>query len=309
MSGGEAALAGLAFLWGASWGSFANVVAWRLPRGVSIVRPASHCPACESPVPWWGNLPVLGWCLVGGRCRSCRNPVSARYPLVEAVVGVAALAIWLRLVARAGPDGAWTAGDPGLEVFVPFVLATCFVAGLVALSLIDLAWFLLPDSLTLSLTVLGLGAAAASPGPPTLAEAALGAVLGGGLPAAVMVVWLLLTGRDGLGGGDWKLLAAVGAWLGPASIPFVLGAGAIQGLATALLFRRDFAVAELPPLPGEGPEEEPEDEPEDEPEATAQPEAAARPFMRLAVPFGPFLALAAFEWLLFGDDLLALAKG
>jgi leader peptidase (prepilin peptidase)/N-methyltransferase len=298
MSGGEAALAGLAFCWGASWGSFANVVAWRLPRGASIVRPGSRCPACEAPVPWWGNLPVLGWFLVRGACRGCQTPVSARYPLVEAVVGVAALALWLRLVERAGGAGLWAAGSPGLEVFVPFVLGTCFVAGLVTLTLIDLAWFLLPDSLTLPLALLGLGAAAASPGSPTLAEAALGAVLGGALPALVMVLWLWLTGRDGLGGGDWKLLGAIGAWLGPAAIPFVLGAGAVQGLLTAVLFRRDFAVAELPPLPDE--------------EAPASGDAAApgdAPFLRLAVPFGPFLALAAFEWLLWGDDLVALARG
>ncbi len=298
MSGGEAALAGLAFCWGASWGSFANVVAWRLPRGVSVVRPGSSCPSCGAPVPVWANLPVLGWFLVGGACRSCRTPISLRYPLVEAVVGIAALAIWLDLVAQAGPDGAWTARSPGLEVFVPFVLRTAFVAALIALTLIDLVWFLLPDSLTLPLILLGLGAAAATPLSPTLGEAALGAVLGGALPALVMVLWLVLTGRDGLGGGDWKLLAAIGAWLGPTAIPFVLGAGALQGLLTAIMFRRDFAVAELPPLPDETAPQEPSGSADGVP-----------PFMRLAVPFGPFLALAAFEWLLWGDAILAAARG
>jgi leader peptidase (prepilin peptidase)/N-methyltransferase len=319
MSGGEAALAVLAFGWGASWGSFANVVAWRLPRGASLVRPGSACPSCGSAVPVRGNVPVLGWALVRGRCRACRTPISLRYPLVELAVGLGALALWLRLV---GPDAAHlTAGEAGLRVFVPFVLQTAFVAALVALTLIDLAWFLLPDRLTWPLLALGLAAAAASPLSPTLTESAVGAVVGGALPAAVMVLWLTLTGRDGLGGGDWKLLGAIGAWLGPESIPFVLGAGAIQGLVTALLFRRDFAVAELPALPGEAPppplgpspgaladSEAPIERAPAGPTAAVD-ETSSPSFMRLAVPFGPFLALSALEWLLWGERLRAALPG
>jgi len=292
---GEWLFAALAFLWGASWGSFVNVVAWRVPHGLSVVKPASSCPACQTPIRWYHNLPVLGWFLVRGRCAACGVAISRRYPLVEFTMGVAGLAFWV-LLRSEDPRPA----DFLLDAIIPFVLHVIFIAGLLALTLIDLDWFLLPDSLTIPLLVLGLLASVASPRAPDATEAALGVVIGGVVPAVVMWLYLLLTGRSGLGGGDWKLLAAIGAWLGVIAVPFVLGAAAIQGLLTALVFRRDFAVVDLPALPDEEVAPKKEPGPETTPEAT--------PFLRLAVPFGPFLALAAFEWLLFGDALTALAR-
>jgi leader peptidase (prepilin peptidase)/N-methyltransferase len=294
---GEVIFAVLAFFWGASWGSFANVVAWRLPEGRSIVRPSSACPACGAPIRWYHNLPVLGWLLLRGRCADCGVGISVRYPLVELTTGALALAFWLLLRAETPVPA-----DFMLDAIVPFVLHVLFIAALVVLTLIDLDWFLLPDRLTLPLVLLGLLAAVASPRPPDALGAALGVAVGGLVPAVIMWAWLAATGRDGLGGGDWKLLAGIGAWLGVEAVPFVLGAGAIQGLVVALAFRRDFAVAELPPLPGEA---DPEGDAPGAEAEVAPEEAAPTPFMRLAVPFGPFLALAAAEWLLFGRDILA----
>lgn len=284
----------VAFL-GASLGSFANVVAYRVPLGRSVVRPASSCPACGTKVPWWGNVPVLGWLLVRGRCVACGVSISGRYPLVELALGLLAVALWLSLAG--GPELVPGARLP--RVLVPFVLQLVFIGALVALTLIDLDWFLLPDAITLPLTGLGLCAALAippAPGPalatsPTVLAAALGAALGALVPWVLMRLYGALTGREGLGGGDWKLLMAIGAWLGVGGLPFVVFAGSLQGLVAALAFRRDFARATLPALPGEA--------------AAATSEAQAEPvsFRRLAVPFGPFLALAAIEWLFFRADL------
>jgi len=275
----------VAFL-GASLGSFANVVAHRVPLGLSIVRPASRCPSCKAPVPWWGNVPVLGWLFVRARCHTCKVPISARYPLVELACGALAVALWLQL---AGP--ALVPPTMLAKVLVPWLLQLVFIVALVTLTLIDLDWFLLPNEITLPLALCGLVAAFAQTRGPTPAAAALGAVLGGLVPWVGMRLYGALTGREGLGGGDWKLLMAIGAWLGAMALPFVVFAGALQGLLTAALFRRDFALATLPTLPGE-------DAPAVSPDVV--------PFAKLAVPFGPFLALAALEWLFFRGEIASL---
>lgn len=282
--------AGLAGAVGASLGSFVNVVAHRVPLGLSIVRPGSRCPSCHAPVPWWGNVPILGWLFVRGRCVGCGVRVSLRYPLTELAGAALAVALWVGI---AGPDGP-RPRELG-HALVPWVLETVFALTLLALTLIDLDWFLLPDVMTLPLAVLGLLAAFASTHGPTPQAAAVGALVGGLAPWLGMRLYAALTRRDGLGGGDWKLLFAIGAWLGARGLPFVVFAGAVQGLVAAILFRRTFARATLPPLPGEGATAD---------AAAADPEPV--PFRRLAVPFGPFLALAAIEWLFFQKELLAL---
>jgi len=280
---------------GASLGSFVNVVAWRLPLGRSLTRPASSCPACGHPVRWRDNVPVLGWFLLGGRCRDCRVAISFRYPLVELTGALLAIAIWLL---HSGPGVMPASLDRLLPtVIVPFVLHLAFAMALVALVLIDLDWFLLPDRITLPLALLGFltALAASRQTGVTLQDAALGALVGGGAPLVLGLTYQLATGRVGLGGGDWKLLLGVGAWLGLSALPFVLFAGAVQGLVAAAIFRRDFALAAPPPLPGEEP-----------PPAPVQALSEEVPFRRLHVPFGPFLALAALEWLLFSRELGAL---
>ena len=297
MTFAEPAFLALVFALGASLGSFVNVVAWRVPLGRSISRPGSACPSCGAPVRWRDNIPVIGWLFLGGRCRDCRVPISFRYPLVELAAGVLAVAIWLGL---SGPVVMPARIEQLLpNVVIPFVLQMAFVMTLLALLLIDLDWFLLPDKMTLPLALLGLAASLAiwrTTG-VTLEKAALGALVGGGAPLVMGLVYGMLTGRVGLGGGDWKLLLGIGAWLGLGSLPFVFFAGAVQGLVAAALFRRDFALVEPPPLPGEASEEV-------GPAPAAPPSAV--PFRRLHVPFGPFLALAAIEWLLFSKELTRL---
>jgi leader peptidase (prepilin peptidase) / N-methyltransferase len=298
LSWAEPTFLALIFALGASLGSFVNVVAHRLPLSRSLSRPGSACPACGAAIRWHDNVPVLGWLLLRGRCRACAVAISARYPLVELAAGLLAVAIWLLY---SGPLVMPARIEQLLPtVIVPFVLQLAFAMALVALLLIDLDWFLLPDRITLPLALLGLLASLAIHRQTgiTLEHAAIGALVGGGAPLVLGLLYSLLTGRTGLGGGDWKLLQAIGAWLGVASLPFVLTAGALQALVAALLFRRDFALAEPPPLP-----DEPAAEPASgEPPATAEPV----PFRRLHVPFGPFLALAAIEWHLFSREISAL---
>lgn len=184
---------------------------------LSLVRPASRCPACGTAIRWYHNLPVLGWLLLRGRCAACQAPISMRYPAVELLTG----ALFLALGWRLGPQGSTLAW-----------CAACAV--LLALALIDWDTTLLPDSLTLPLLWAGLLAAAAGWTIP-LPTALWGAVAGYLSLWSVYWAFKLLTGKEGMGYGDFKLLAALGAWLGwQALIPIVLLAsviGAVVGIA------------------------------------------------------------------------------
>lgn len=225
-------------LFGLAVGSFLNVVIHRLPlmleddwkressevlglavpesKNISLARPGSHCPACGHAIAWHENIPVLSFLRLGGRCSACKTRISVRYPLVETLTGTLfALVAW-----RLGPT--------------PAVVLWCgFMATLVALSGIDWDTTLLPDSLTLPLLWAGLIAAALGWTIP-LSQALWGAVAG--YLSLWTVYWLfkLLTGKEGMGFGDFKLLAALGAWLGiPMLLPIVLAAsilGAVVGI-------------------------------------------------------------------------------
>ncbi len=304
----QAAFLGLVFILGASLGSFVNVVAWRVPLGISLIRPPSTCPSCGAAISGWALTPVLGYMLAGGACRSCKVPISFRYPLVELTAGLIAMAIWLL---HSGPGILPPTPDLLVpQVIIPFVLHLSFAMTLLALALIDLDWFLLPNKITLPLALLGLltSLAAHRATGVTLQDATFGALLGGGIPLVIGLVYGALTGRAGLGGGDWKLLLALGAWLGPSAIPFIFVAAAVQGLLAAVLFRKTFALETPPPLPPAfaAPDEAEPVTPPTAPPTTGPPEPT--PFGRLHVPFGPFLVLAALEWLFFSDELVRFTK-
>ncbi|MCX7693189.1 A24 family peptidase [Tepidimonas taiwanensis] len=227
-------------------GSFLNVVIHRLPRMLErrwaaecaalqapqsgapplpsessrfdLLYPASHCPACKTPIRWYHNIPVLGWLLLRGRCAACGAPIAWRYPLVEVLTGVAFAIVFARHGA-AWPTLAWWG----------------FAAAVLALAFIDWDTTLLPDDITLPLAWAGLIAAALGWSGVTLADALWGAVAGYLSLWSVYWAFKLLTGKEGMGYGDFKLLAGLGAWLGwQALIPIVLVAsalGAVVGLA------------------------------------------------------------------------------
>ena len=266
----------LAALVGACVGSFLNVVVHRLPRMLELrwqddchalqhpdeeppARPAynlavprSACPHCGHRIRWHENIPVFGWLALRGKCSACQAPISARYPLVEA--STAALTVLVLTYTGLHLAALW---------------ALLFTWTLLALALIDYDTTLLPDDLTLPLLWLGLLVAIPSGG-VALEDAVIGAAAGYLVLWSVYQAFKLATGKEGMGYGDFKLLAALGAWLGWQELPLVIilssGVGAVAGIAMILLLGRD----------------------------------RAKP-----VPFGPYLAAAGFLAYLWGDELLA----
>ncbi|MHB0973296.1 MAG: prepilin peptidase [Thiobacillus sp.] len=267
-----ALLAGLVFLFGLLVGSFLNVVIHRLPnmieaewhaqcaelRGESppevprynLWVPRSACPRCGHPITALENVPILSWLWLRGRCSACGTPISARYPLVELLTALLSAAV------------AWKWG-----VSVQTGGALLLVWTLIALAFIDLDTTLLPDSLTLPLLWLGLlfnlnGHFTSLP------DAVIGAMAGYGVLWSVYWLFKLATGKEGMGFGDFKLLAAIGAWLGWQMLPVTLllssAVGAVIGIGMIVLVKHD---------------------------------------RRVPIPFGPYLAGGGLVALFFGADL------
>ncbi len=197
-------------------GSFANVVIHRLPSHQSVVWPASRCPACGAHIAARDNIPVLSYLLLRGRCRACGAAISPRYPLVESLNGLA----WAAVAWRFGPT-------PDTLVMLAFVTA------LLILSFIDLEHLLLPDAITLPGVAAGL-AASLLPGDPSLLESALSAAAGYLVFCAVATTYLKTRGVEGLGQGDWKMAAMLGAFLGAKKLTVALFLAALGGSAVGL---------------------------------------------------------------------------
>ncbi|MBZ9560439.1 prepilin peptidase [Halomonas coralii] len=222
-----------------------------LPR-VNLLTPGSHCPHCASPIAWHDNIPLLGYLKRRGRCAGCHQPISPQYPLVELAGGVLAVAV----VTIHGATPASLA-----------LIGACLT--LLALAVIDLRTQLLPDLLTLPLLWTGLLYQWLFQ-PLMLESAVLGAVVGYLVLWAFYWLFKLTTGKEGMGYGDFKLLAALGAWMGWQMLPLLLilsaGVGAVVGIVAQLV---------MPRLRG------------------------------MPIPFGPFLAMAGWIALLFGAPLIA----
>lgn len=209
-----------AIVFGSCIGSFLNVVIHRVPRGESVVSPPSSCPACGHRIRPWENIPVLGWVFLRGRCSACGSAISGRYPLVELATGLLAVA-----------SLAWF--GPTLEAATSFILLTCMLA----IAFIDWEHMIIPDELSLGLLVLGL---AISPWSSTgLVGALIGASVGGGLLLLVGILWEKFRGIEAMGGGDVKLMAAAGAFLGLGNVLLIIFLGAFLGaLVGAVMMRR-----------------------------------------------------------------------
>lgn len=198
-------------LLGAAIGSFINVLVSRLPVGESPVRPRSACPACGAAIAWYDNIPVLSWLMLRGRCRRCGSRISIEYPLVEA--GTAA--IWIGVAWLYGPSWAGLQG----AILLSIVLA---------IALIDARHYLIPDPLSLGGLVAGL-ALAPLPGPPSVLASLLGAAAGFGVLFVVGMVGEWAFKKPAMGGGDMKMMAMVGAFLGPAGAMLTIFLGALIG--------------------------------------------------------------------------------
>lgn len=325
-----------AFAFGLLWGSFLNVVIYRVPREMSVVRPASHCPGCGEPVQPYDNVPILSYVILRGRARCCGVRMSPRYPLVELIGGALSLAI-LEVVILKLP-GSVSVGHAAAIYGADFALCM----GLVAAAFIDAEHMFLPDSITIGGTVVGVVTA-------TLrdlgtVDSVIGAAAGFlGVFVPFIFLYKGLLGRSGMGMGDAKLLALAGAWFGWPGAVFTLFAGAIQGSIYAGVTRllgiepklpvavlED--IAELEKAAAEGDEEAKKalaEDPltEDENDAfiltffrrlfgrkAEEKPAVATPTeidteetttARARIPFGPFLILAILELLFAGDWLKA----
>ncbi len=239
----------IALLFGLVAGSFLNVCIFRLPNDYSVVSPRSYCPGCRRPIAWYDNIPLLSYILLGGRCRDCRGRIPARYPVVEAVTG----GLFFTLVYLNGPT--------------LHALKLCIFAAIaVGLIFLDLEERILPDELTVTGVALGILFAALAPfqggfaalivpdawGPraASVVESALGAVVASGMLWMVGRIYLRVRRREGLGGGDPRMVAMIGAFLGlhGALAAVLLGSvlGSVLGLSYIFLTRKDPSSYELP---------------------------------------------------------------
>ena len=196
---------------GACVGSFLNVCVARWPDGASVMSPGSRCPDCSSPVRWWENVPVLGYVLVRGGCRRCGARLGVAYPAVEAAVAL----IWAGMASRWG-------------VHPEAVRGSLFLTILLGIALTDARRYIIPDQFSVGGCAIGLGLAGL-PGGPTFGTAVVGAGLGLGLLWVVARLGRLVFGKDAMGGGDIKMMAMTGAFLGPAGMLLTLFTGALLG--------------------------------------------------------------------------------
>lgn len=266
------------FCLGACVGSFLNVVAYRLPLGMSLVKPPSSCPHCSQPVPWFGLIPIFGWFLVKGRCRDCGGKVSPLYPFVELLTATGTVYLFFltmtphELLAVMGSDLTWTlpSGQLRYETTVAYMSRLFLFYTAIPLTLIDLRYRILPDVITLGTLpiALALGSADAALG---WQGALVGASVGGGLLFFVAKTYELLRGREGLGFGDVKYMALLGAILGWQGVLIVLGLASILGSIVGIAFG-----------------------------------LSQRTGLQTALPFGPFLAVAALIVGLWQPQILQL---
>ena len=202
----------MTFVFGAVVGSFLNVLIYRLPRDISVVKdPPSTCPKCGTQIRWFDNVPILSWLALRARCRTCKNPISIRYPLVEAAAGCLAVGALLR----------WGLTVTGAEVLV-------FAWVSLALCLIDYDHQILPNTLTYPSILFGLVCSLLG-GYTGWLDSVLGAAVGALLPTLVIIIYKLWRGIEGMGWGDVKYLAAIGSVVGLHGVVGVLVIGATVG--------------------------------------------------------------------------------
>lgn len=240
------------FVFGTVIGSFLNVCIYRIPQGRSIITPASHCPHCDTPIRFYDNIPLASFIILQGRCRSCGAPISLRYFLVELLMGVFSLILLWRF---------------GLSTL--YLIYLIFFASLTLISFIDLYHRIIPDVVSLPGIVFGLSISLLHPA-FSLKDSFIGTILGGGSLYAVAIAYQFVAKREGMGFGDVKLLAMIGAFIGWKGVLFTILCssffGTLVGLSLMIVLRKD---------------------------------------SKYAVPFGPFLSLGSIIYVLWGEGLIS----
>lgn len=247
----------LAAVFGACVGSFLNVCIVRIPRGKSVIWPPSHCPSCEHRISWWENIPLVSYIILRGKCRQCGERISIQYFLVELITALLSIAVW------------WYLHE--LRLYLAYFLL--FVSPLIVIAFIDLEHRIIPDIISLPGIITGLVLNMVFAGKYGYYDAALdsiaGIIIGGGFLFIVATVYEKLKKAEGMGGGDVKLAAMLGAFFGwRASIFMLLVSsvlGSFVGVILILVMKKDY---------------------------------------KYAIPFGPFLVSAAFLYFFFGERLV-----
>jgi leader peptidase (prepilin peptidase)/N-methyltransferase len=243
----------MTFIFGICIGSFLNVCIYRLPNSKSIVFPPSSCPECREPIRFFDNIPILSYIFLKGKCRNCKANISIRYPLVELMAGLFAISTYLNF---------------GLSFEA--LIIYCFLASLIIIIYIDIDHWIIPDSITLPGILIGFAASFFVEG-IHYTDSALGILTGGGTLWLVAYGYALLTKKEGMGGGDIKLLAMIGAFVGWKGV-----------LLTIFLSSVIATVANIPGM------------------------LLSRKFFNYKLPFGPFIAIAAIMDVFFGDKIISL---
>lgn len=252
---------------GAVFGSFFNVLIYRIPQKLSIITPSSHCPACGKPVLPRDNIPVLSYLLLGGKCRHCQARISFRYPVIEITSALLLVLAWFVSGETFGPD---------------FLRNTVFLWLSLVITVIDIEHMLIPDLLVFPLLFTGLLSSFVPGSTVSPLESLGGALLGLVLFLVIAFFYVRIKGVEGMGHGDIKYMAALGSFTGPIGIIFVMYTAAIVSLVVMLGIRLFSRPVEPVVEEGSG-------------DADSEDSPAG------AFPFGPFLAFGGLLWILVGD--------
>lgn len=278
-------LAFMAFVFGAMIGSFLNVCVYRIPKGESVVKGRSHCPKCGQGIAWFDNIPILSWLILGAKCRNCALPISWQYPLVEGISGLLFLLVFLKF---------------GVTVATPVYMALS--ASMVLVTFVDLTDWTIPNEVTFPGIPLGIVFSVVAMLYPEsnliLADpiaSLIGVVAGGGSLYLLDKAALLLLKKRGMGFGDVKLLAMLGAFFGWQGVILIIMmaslVGSVVGVAMILATRK----------------RGPRDAAPQSDHETGEEDVAAHGGHYL--PFGPYLALAGLLYMFFGPELVNLYLG
>jgi leader peptidase (prepilin peptidase)/N-methyltransferase len=241
----------ISIIFGGMVGSFLNVCIYRLPKEESIIWPGSHCPHCNKPIKFYDNIPLFSYILLRGKCRYCKGSISLQYPLVEGITALSSLLLFIKF----GPS-------------LSFLIYFTFVAALISITVIDLYHQIIPDVISLPGIAAGLLLSLINPY-TTFFNSLIGVLIGGGSLFAVATLYQWLFKREGMGGGDVKLLAMIGAFLGWKAVllTILLSSliGSISGISIMVLKGKNF---------------------------------------KYAIPFGPFLSLGAVIALFYQNEII-----
>jgi leader peptidase (prepilin peptidase)/N-methyltransferase len=242
----------LSLFFGLALGSFLNVCIHRIPVKESIISPPSRCPQCGKRIRFYDNIPIISYIILRGRCRDCGRPISVRYPLVEAIMGLLSMSLFLK-------------HNLSYQYFISLI----FSASLVLMSFIDLRHQIIPDAVSLPGILAGFIISLIFVH-ITWYDSLIGIIAGGGVLYLVAFLFEVITGKEGMGGGDIKLLAMIGAWMGWRALPLIILLSSLTGIfiggGSLLMSRQGLGTR---------------------------------------IPFGPFLALGTLLYLFFGNELIS----